>query len=118
MRRLATADGTAEVVDDQIGSPTYVRDLVTALLQVVDGRVHAPVVHAVNAGAVSRFEQARAVFAGVGADPSRVRPVSSDARPRPAPRPRYSALGGRLSAEAGLTPLRAWRDALGEALRA
>lgn len=118
MRRLATSDGAAEVVDDQIGSPTYVGDLVSALLQVVDGRVHAPVVHAANAGAVSRFEQARAVFAGIGVDPSRVRPVSSDTRPRPAPRPRYSVLGGRLSAEAGLTPLRPWRDALDEALRA
>lgn len=118
MRRLATSDGAAEVVDDQIGSPTYVGDLVSALLQVVDGRVHAPVVHAANAGAVSRFEQARAVFAGIGVDPSRVRPVSSDTRARPAPRPRYSVLGGRRSAEAGLTPLRPWRDALDEALRA
>jgi dTDP-4-dehydrorhamnose reductase len=118
MRRLAAGEGAVEVVDDQTGSPTYVGDLAAALLRVADERVHAPVVHAANQGAVSRFELARAVFAGVGADPQRVRPVSSEAKPRPAPRPRYSALGARVSAEAGLTPLRPWRDALTRALSA
>ncbi len=118
MRRLAAGDRTVEVVDDQTGSPTYVGDLVGALLQVVDGRVQAPVVHAANAGAVNRFEQARAVFAGVGADPERVRPVSSADNPRPAARPAYSALSSRVSEQAGLTPLRPWRDALAVALRA
>ncbi|WP_116375277.1 dTDP-4-dehydrorhamnose reductase [Mycobacterium sp. MFM001] len=118
MRRLAAGDGVVEVVDDQTGSPTYVGDLAAALLQVADDGVDAPVVHAANAGAVSRFEQARAVFAEVGADPERVHPISSDKNPRPAPRPRYSVLGSRLSTEAGLTPLRPWRDALAAALRA
>ncbi|UQX13003.1 dTDP-4-dehydrorhamnose reductase [Candidatus Mycobacterium methanotrophicum] len=118
MRRLAAGDGIVEVVDDQTGSPTYVADLVAALLQVVDGGVHAPLVHAANGGAVSRFEQARAVFAGVGADPQRVAPVSSAGNPRPAARPPYSALSGRQSQRAGLSPLRPWRDALAEALHA
>ncbi|KAA8968255.1 dTDP-4-dehydrorhamnose reductase [Mycobacterium sp.] len=116
MRKLAAGDGIVEVVDDQTGSPTYVPDLVAALLEIADGRVRASVVHAANHGAVSRFEQARAVFAGVGADPGRVRPVSSAAYPRPAPRPRYSALSGRVSQQAGLSPLRPWRDALTQAL--
>jgi dTDP-4-dehydrorhamnose reductase len=116
MRRLAAGDGPVQVVDDQTGSPTYVGDLVGALLQVADGLVQAQVVHAANEGVVSRFEQARAVFAGVGADPERVRPVSSLDNPRPAPRPHYSALSGRVSEQAGLTPLRPWRDALAEAL--
>lgn len=116
MRRLAAGDGTVEVVDDQIGSPTYVGDLVAALLQVADGRVRAALVHAANQGAVSRFEQARAVFEGVGADPQRVLPVSSAQKPRPAPRPPYSALSGRQSEQAGLSPLRPWRDALSVAL--
>jgi dTDP-4-dehydrorhamnose reductase len=116
MRRLAAGDGVIEVVDDQIGSPTYVPDLVAALLQIADGQVSVPLVHAANQGEVSRFGQARAVFEGVGADPERVVPVSSARNPRPAARPAYSALGGRLSAEAGLTPLRGWREALSEAV--
>lgn len=116
MRRLAAGSDTVEVVDDQIGSPTYVADLAAALLQVADGQVDAPIVHAANPGAVSRFEQARAVFAGVGADPARVRPVCSADNPRPAARPAYSALSNRGSERAGLTPLREWRAALAAAL--
>lgn len=118
MRRLAAGDGHVDMVDDQTGSPTYTGDLVGALLEVADGRVHAPngIVHAANQGEVTRYEQARAVFEGVGADPDRVRPVTSDHNPRPAARPAYSALSGRQSQEAGLSPLRSWREALAQAL--
>jgi dTDP-4-dehydrorhamnose reductase len=119
MRRLAAGDGEVEVVADQVGSPTYVGDLVDALLQIADdGSIREPVLHAANDGAVSRFEQAQAVFDAVGADPARVRPVGSDRHPRPAPRPPYSALSATKSAEAGLTPLRPWREALLAALSA
>jgi dTDP-4-dehydrorhamnose reductase len=118
MRRLAAGDGPVNVVDDQTGSPTYVADLAVALLQVADDRVPGPILHAANEGAVSRFEQARAVFEECGADPARVRPVSTDQFPRPAPRPTYCALSSRESAAAGLTPLRPWRPALVAALAA
>jgi len=121
MRRLAAGDGIVEVVDDQTGSPTYVADLVAALLEVADGQVTRPpngILHAANQGQVSRFGQARAVFEGVGADPERVVPVSSAHKPRPAPRPSYSALSGRQSKDAGLSPLRPWRAALDAALSA
>ena len=118
MRRLAAGHGPVDVVDDQTGSPTYVADLAAALLQVADDRVPGPILHAANGGEVSRFGQARAVFEECGADPARVRPVSTARFPRPAPRPAYSALGGRQSAAAGLAPLRPWRDALVAALAA
>jgi dTDP-4-dehydrorhamnose reductase len=118
MRRLAAGDGPINVVDDQTGSPTYVGDLAAALLQVVDDGVPGPILHAANEGAVSRFDQARAVFEECGADPSRVQPVSTAQMPRPAPRPRYTALSGGQSAAAGLRPLRPWRPALVAALAA
>jgi len=118
MQRLAAGEGPVDVVDDQVGSPTYVGDLAYALLQIADDHVPGPVLHAANGGAVSRFEQARAVFEECGGDPARVRPVRTDQFPRPAPRPIYSALGSRESAAAGLTPLRPWRAALVAALAA
>ncbi|MED5812370.1 dTDP-4-dehydrorhamnose reductase [Mycolicibacterium sp. 050232] len=112
MRRLAAGDGVVDVVADQIGSPTYTGDLVSALLQIADGGVRPGVLHAVNAGPASRFDQARETFAAIGADPQRVRPVDSGHHRRPAPRPAYTVLSARRSAEAGLTPLRDWREAL------
>lgn len=112
MRRLAAGDGPVDVVADQIGSPTYTGDLVTALLQIADGGVQPGVLHAINTGPASRFDLARATFAAVGADPERVRPVGSDRHPRPAPRPAYTVLSGHRSAEAGLRPLPDWREAL------
>lgn len=117
MARKAAAGEPVDVVADQIGSPTYVADLVGALLQVVDGVAGGPLLHAANAGAASRFDQARAVYAAVGADPDLVRPVGTAAVPRPAPRPPYSVLGSVRSAAAGLTPLRPWADALAAAVR-
>lgn len=116
MRRLAAGERHIDVVDDQTGSPTYAKDLVSALLEVHERGITAPILHAANAGAVSRFEQARAVFAEVGADPERVRPVSTAEVPRPAHRPVYSALSMADSVRAGLTPLRPWREALAEAV--
>jgi len=118
IRRAAAASDTVDVVADQIGSPTYVGDLCAALLQIADGGVRGPVLHAANDGAVSRFEQAQAVYAAIGADPELVRPVGTDRHPRPAPRPVYSALSAEGSARAGLTPLRGWRAALADALTA
>jgi dTDP-4-dehydrorhamnose reductase len=116
MRDKAAGSGAVEVVDDQVGSPTYVGDLADALLALARAWPAARVLHAANSGAASRFEQARAVFTALGADPQRVAPVSSAARPRPAARPAYSALSSVESARAGLAPLRPWRDALAAAL--
>jgi dTDP-4-dehydrorhamnose reductase len=118
MRRLAAGDGPIKVVDDQVGSPTYVADLAEALLQVADDGVPGPVLHAANEGVVSRFGLARAVFEECGADPERVNPVSTEEFPRPAPRPAYSALSSRQSVAAGMAPLRPWRPALVAALAA
>jgi dTDP-4-dehydrorhamnose reductase len=118
MRRKAIGGAPVDVVDDQVGSPTYVADLASALLQLADGAISESVLHAANAGAGSRFEQAREVYAALGVDPGLVRPVSSAQSTRAAARPAYSALGSRLSTAAGLRPLRPWRDALIQALTA
>ncbi|MGZ8179339.1 dTDP-4-dehydrorhamnose reductase [Williamsia sp. SKLECPSW1] len=119
MRRLEAHRETVSVVDDQIGSPTYARDLADALLAVAARPSTAgATLHATNAGACSWFELARAVFAGIGADPDRVRPTTTADFPRPAPRPAWSVLSGRSWTDAGLPALRDWRDALTAALAA
>lgn len=117
MRRLERERDVITVVDDQIGSPTYSRDLAAGLLELAASPVTGSILHSTNAGTASWFDLARAVFAGVGADPERVRPCSSAEYVRPAPRPSYSVLSGAAWERAGLTPFRGWRDALGDALQ-
>ncbi|KDE98600.1 dTDP-4-dehydrorhamnose reductase [Mycolicibacterium aromaticivorans JS19b1 = JCM 16368] len=116
MRRRAGTGETADAVDDQIGSPTYVKDLADAIFEIGEGRIREPILHVANEGACTRLELARAVFTELGADPQRIRPVSTAQAGRPAPRPAYSALSMELSVRAGLTPPRPWREALAEAL--
>jgi dTDP-4-dehydrorhamnose reductase len=116
MRSKAAGTDEIDVVADQWGSPTYVGELVDALLRIAEGTIPGPVLHAANRGGASRYDQAVAVFELLGADAARVRPVGSDRHPRPAPRPTYSVLSGDRSTAAGLPPLRHWRDALAEAL--
>lgn len=116
MLRLERERETVDVVDDQIGSPTYAGHLADGLLDLVD-HPHVPtVVHLTGGGRASWFDLAQAVFTGVGADPARVRPCDSAQFVRPAPRPAYSVLSSRAWTDAGLTPLPNWRDGLAAAL--
>ncbi|MDD2858885.1 MAG: dTDP-4-dehydrorhamnose reductase [Candidatus Nanopelagicales bacterium] len=115
MLRLMAERETVAVVTDQVGQPTYARDLARQLIALVDAQAPAGIFHGTNAGIASWFEFAQAVFAGAGADPARVLPTDSNAFVRPAPRPAYSVLGHDAWAEVGLTPMRDWRAALAAA---
>ena len=116
MLRLERERDHVDVVTDQLGSPTYAGDLADALLDLAERGDAPPLLHATNAGQASWFDLARAAFEGVGADPERVRPTTSAAFVRPAPRPAYSVLSDRAWIAAGLPPLRDWRAGLAVAL--
>ncbi|HEY5856574.1 MAG TPA: dTDP-4-dehydrorhamnose reductase [Aldersonia sp.] len=118
MLRLERERDHVDVVTDQVGSPTYAGDLADALLDLAQQPDAPPLLHATNAGQASWFDLARAAFEGVGADPQRVRPTTSAAFVRPAPRPAYSVLSDRAWNAAGLPPLRDWREGLAAALAA
>jgi dTDP-4-dehydrorhamnose reductase len=113
--RLASEQPTVEVVDDQIGSPTWSLHLARALAALGTSSARPGVYHCTNAGEASWHVLARAVFAELGLDPARVVPTSTDRHPRPAPRPRYSVLSNRKWRAAGLPEMPHWRDALHEA---
>ncbi|MGY1821262.1 dTDP-4-dehydrorhamnose reductase [Geodermatophilus sp. SYSU D00079] len=118
MLRLEAERPTVSVVTDQVGSPTWSLDLARGLVALgarADGG--PPVLHYTNTGAASWWEVARAVFEERGADPDRVLPTTTEAFPRPAPRPAYSVLDTGAWVRAGLPAPRPWRAALTEALR-
>ncbi|MGL4306903.1 MAG: dTDP-4-dehydrorhamnose reductase [Mycobacteriaceae bacterium] len=116
MRRLEAEQETVEVVNDQIGSPTYAQDLAEALVELAISDVGPGTLHLTNAGSASWYDLACEVFAEIGADRSRVRPCSTESFPRPALRPAYSVLAPTAWIKTGLTPLRDWQSALADAL--
>lgn len=115
MAKLESSRPGVSVVDDQRGNPTYAGDLAAGLLELAAADVPGGTLHATNAGDCTWFDFAREIFVQLGADPQRVQPTSTANFPRPAPRPAYSVLSSKAWEEAGLTPLRSWRDALSAA---
>jgi dTDP-4-dehydrorhamnose reductase len=120
MLRLAATRDTVDVVDDQRGQPTWSGALAARLVdlgsRLAAGTAPAGIYHGTASGETTWYGLARAVFAGAGLDPDRVRPTSSARFPRPARRPAYSVLGHDRWAAAGLRPLPDWRQLLDEAL--
>lgn len=115
MLRLAGSHDTLTVVDDQVGSPTWTRHLGLGLIELALSDAPAGIYHCTGGGQCSWFDLARAAFEEDGLDPERVGPTTSDAFPRPAPRPAYSVLSSQQWQAAGLTALPDWRAALHEA---
>ena len=118
MIRLEQERDTLDVVDDQRGQPTWTADLADRLVRLGVGDAPAGVYHGTSGGEATWCELAREVFRLLGADPERVRPVSTAAMPRPAPRPAYSVLGHGRWQKAGIEPIRDWRQALAAAFPA
>ena len=115
MARLESERDTVSVVDDQTGSPTWSRDLARALYALAREDAPAGTYHCTNRGETTWHGFTRAIFEELGADPDRVLPTTTDAFPRPAPRPAYSVLSPRSWDDAGLPRLPGWREALAEA---
>lgn len=114
MLRLGRERGSVRVVGDQIGSPTYTPDLARAvwqLLRVSDGGLY----QLSNTGEVSFANYARAIFEIAGV-PCPVESMTSDEYGAPAKRPPYSTISNQKAIDAGVTPLRHWREALTEFL--
>ncbi|MBA4860300.1 dTDP-4-dehydrorhamnose reductase [Streptomyces sp. PSKA54] len=116
MLRLERERDTVDVVNYQVGQPTWARDVADRLVSLGTRPDAAGVFHGTSSGQATWYDLAREVFRLVGADPSRVRPTDSTAYVRPAPRPAFSVLGQGRWAEVGLEPLRDWGAALSAAI--
>jgi len=117
MLRLGKERGAVSVVDDQIGSPTYTYDLARLLVDMIQtdryGRYHAT-----NEGLCSWYEFAKEIFRQAGMTEVTVTPVSSEAYPARATRPKNSRMNRQKLVDQGFEPLPAWQDALGRFLQA
>lgn len=94
MRERADAKTLVQVVDDERGCFTYAPDLAEATYMLVVDRAAPGIYHLMNEGTMTWYEAAREYFRIAGID-STVGPISGDAFPRPARRPRDSTLLNR-----------------------
>ncbi len=111
MLRLGEERGAVSVVNDQIGSPTYTRDLAVLLADMAESKKYGTY-HASNEGVCSWYEFACQIFREAGMDYVTVTPVDSASFPAKAKRPSNSRMDkGKLTAN-GFSLLPTWQDAL------
>jgi dTDP-4-dehydrorhamnose reductase len=108
--RLARERGSLSVVDDQVGQPTWTADLADLVVRLVEASAPAGIDHGTASGQTSWCGFAREVVAALGLDPGVVGPTTTDAFPRPAPRPAYSVLGHDALEAVGVAPIADWRE--------
>jgi len=97
------------VVNDQYGSPTFARDLASAIVQLCKQGARG-IVHATNSGDCTWFDFAREIVRMSGL-PATVKPVTTADFPRPAKRPAYSVLSPASLHDLGIY-MPPWQDAL------
>lgn len=116
MLRLAKEREIIRVVDDQIGSPTCVKDLAQVILTLLKNEVHG-MFHVSNEGVASWYDFALAVIEesrrqGIPSKARTITPVPSEDFPTLAKRPFYSVLSKRKIRPYLETPLPHWRESL------
>jgi dTDP-4-dehydrorhamnose reductase len=108
--RLLGERDQLDVVTDQVGQPTWTRDVADLVVRLLAAAAAPGVYHATSSGQVSWHGFALAVAEELGAATDRVRPTTSAAFVRPAPRPAYSVLGHYRLHRIGVRPVGPWRE--------
>lgn len=112
MLRLAETRDELNVVGDQIGSPTYTKDLAKLLIKMVQTEKYG-IYHATNEGFCSWAEFAEEIFRAAGKQVT-VHSIKTEEYPTRAIRPKNSRLSKQKLVENGFSPLPKWQDAVRE----
>jgi dTDP-4-dehydrorhamnose reductase len=107
--------GTIKVVNDQVGSPTYARDLCRAIARLISSNKYGTY-HLSNSGVCSWFDFAKKTveLSGIKAE---VLPISSSDYPTPTKRPAYSVLRNFCWERTFGETLRPWEEGLNDYLK-
>lgn len=117
MLRLGRERKEINVVNDQVGSPTYARDLATTLMGLLPKLQHSgtEVYHYANAGQCTWYEFANAIF-NMAQIQVTTNPIGTADYPKPAKRPKYSVLSTEKIAHDFGIAIPEWEEALKKCL--
>jgi len=101
--------GALTVVNDQIGQPTWTRDVAAFMLRLLEAGAPKGTYHATSSGQCSWFDFATAIVASAGLGDI-VTPTDSAAFKRPAPRPAWSVLGHAANEAIGVEGIGPWDE--------
>lgn len=115
MLNLAKTTNNINVVNDQIGSPTYTVDLAKAI-EILIKRPSYGIYHITNSENCSWYDFAKEIFnlANVEVD---LIPVTTEMFPRPAPRPKFSVLENYNWKMEGYPKIRSYKKALADYMK-
>jgi dTDP-4-dehydrorhamnose reductase len=116
MLDLSETRGTLNIVNDQIGSPTYTPDLAKAIKQLVESRCYGTY-HLTNNEHCSWFDFAKYIFKAAGIKHMKLNPITTEEFGRPAPRPKNSVLEKFYWKLNGFEELRSYKDAVTEYIK-
>ncbi|HJF35397.1 MAG TPA: dTDP-4-dehydrorhamnose reductase [Clostridium perfringens] len=115
MLRLSKDRSELNVIDDQIGSPTYTKDLAPLLVDMIETDKYG-IYHATNDGFCSWYEFAREIFNIANIDIT-VNSILTSQYPTRAARPINSKMSKQKLIDNGFSTLRSWKDALKDYIR-
>lgn len=116
MIRLGREKEQLGVIFDQIGTPTYARDLARAIYAAIALDVPTGIFHFSNEGVCSWFDFTRAIHRIAGITTCRVRPLHTEEYPTPAARPHYSVLDKTKIKETLGIEIPYWEESLRECM--
>lgn len=116
MIRLGKEKTELGVIFDQIGTPTYARDLAVAIMTAVDKGIETGVYHYSNEGVISWYDFTKAIHRIARIKDCKVRPLHTSEYPTAANRPAYSVLDKTKIKQTYGIEIPYWEDSLKECI--
>ncbi len=116
MLRLGREKEQLGVIFDQIGTPTYARDLAVAIMTAVAKGIVPGIYHFSNEGVISWYDFTKAIHRIAGIDTCHVRPLHTSEYPTPAARPHSSVLDKTKIKETYGIDIPYWEESLRECI--
>ena len=118
MLRLGKEKESLGVIFDQVGTPTYARDLAKAILDIIEdiNTLHVGIYNYSNEGVLSWYDFAKEIMRMAKLDCT-INPIETKEYPTPATRPHYSLLNKSKIKEDFSITIPYWKDSLDRCLK-